>query len=122
MAIITDVPGPEVWVEVDGVRAEEYADPNERSKLNSVHRYIESVPGKTFVVKSRFTPASKNKRYSLYLDLTIDGTIHAGMYHERKHLIDDVNWITSISTTFETLEDGKSISRKFQFSDLKISM
>lgn len=83
MAIITDVPGLEVWVEVDGVRAEEYADPNERLKLMSVHRYIESVPGKTFAVKSKFTPAYKNNRYSLGLGLTIDGTINIGTIHTR---------------------------------------
>jgi len=121
MAIITDVPGLEIWVEVDGIRAEEYADPNERSKLMSVHRYIESVPGKTFVVKSNFTPTYKNKRYSLNLGLTIDGTIRASLTLDRKYLINGGHWTHTISSTYEIREDGKSVTRKFQFGDLKIS-
>lgn len=75
MVKLDDVPGLEVWVTVDGKRAEEYWNPKDEVETTpkACRRYIEGIPGKSFQVHAHWSSQFKPKRYRQKVELTIDG-------------------------------------------------
>jgi hypothetical protein len=94
MAILPDVPGLEVYVEVNGRPAEEFYDPNDYSDgPRRMKRYIEAIPGASFQVVSKTTRDFRPDYDSLKIQLLLDGTIRTSHTKDYDVLYNGRGWV-----------------------------
>ncbi|KAL1648462.1 hypothetical protein SLS58_002217 [Diplodia intermedia] len=73
MAIISSVPGVEVEVRVNGERAEEYMDSNQKDSDNTAIRYIEAKSGVRFTIHCTISPSCDRQGKDMRAKILIDG-------------------------------------------------
>lgn len=118
MAILHDVPGLEVYVEVDGEKVEECWDPSDVNVTpKACRRYIAAVPGKSFkliaIWRSDFTP----ERYSQCARLKIDGVARMRAVLGPKELKRGIMYTFDGHRT--TLENGDEFFAPYTFQMLQ---
>lgn len=121
MAILPDVPGLEVYVEVDGKPAEEFFDPNDYSDgPRRMRRYIEAIPGASFQVVARTTSDFRPDFDSLKLQLILDGTIRSSHTKDYDELYNGRGWSDRFKGRTEEDEHGEMRFMPYQFHPLDI--
>lgn len=121
MAILDAVKGLEVWVKVDGERAEEYWDPADvPASATEVRRYIEGVPGKTFSVHEFFKQDFEPKDHAQRVITNIDGILEDRGIISAEDLQRANGWKSYCDGVRQECQDGDIMYRDFQFHDLNI--
>jgi hypothetical protein len=124
MAILDGVTGLEVYVEVEGKRAEEYWDPADMSTTRKAcRRFIEGVPGKSFSVRARWSNKFTPRSYSLRAKLHIDGIFQESGIVGPKWLKEDGYGCVLFFDGFtRKMPNGDETLAPFMFQQLNVGM
>jgi hypothetical protein len=121
MAILPDVPGLEVYVEVNGRPAEEFYDPNDYSDgPRRMKRYIEAIPGASFQVVAKTTRDFRPDYDSLKIQLLLDGTIRTSHTKDYDVLYNGRGWVDRFKGKTEEDDNGVPFFKPYQFTPLDI--
>lgn len=138
MAVIKEIPGLEVTVEVDGRKAKEYVDPdaveideddnNNNDDLHNaepgrprphVVKYIEAKPGAAFQFRLKRTPDFKHLGDSIFFKAIVDGGKDNSAHNDHsagKHS----TFREKIDCFYSHDSDGNSKAWGFKFGDLNV--
>jgi hypothetical protein len=142
MAIITDVPGLEVTISVNGQTLEEYDDPNKEEGTNDLEflasakkasdqvdvavnniphivKYIQVATGDYFTVHFTKKPQFKHRSHHTAHGIHLDG--HALVLRHEPQEYKNCEWTSWCHAIASTNEAGEWYRRKFRFGDLRFS-
>ncbi|KAK8058038.1 hypothetical protein PG994_008486 [Apiospora phragmitis] len=122
MAILDDVPGLEVTIQINGYNVREYTDPYDKTRrsrddCHKVTKYIESKTGANFAVCFLKDPDFKHLSHHIAFRVHVD-SVEAGFFHE-PNFFDYREWGVKVDGGSWRNQQGTT-SYKFRFSGFSV--
>jgi hypothetical protein len=120
MAVVPELPGLEVTVEVEGESLAEYEyqpqhDLQDVAATNVVSRYVEAPSGEAFAIRTSYKPPY-DPTSSVHVDIVLDGNYILAPLEERAGKDNCQGYKYANSTS---IVEGVSSTQTFRFGDFK---